>query len=696
MPKGAKSVSASAKSVSASASARVKSSKNSKHDRKINKSIKKAEHFNILYDQCKEICDLSNLSNDEWVTRLKANESELFNEFPFYPSDYEIACFAEAVYYESSRMEMPNCDENWKLICYGENKNDGYIGAAYWNTKYRHLVIAHKGTQGLSDIKKDINGIIRSNIDSQMGSATKFTGDVLSKMHVTCLSVTVTGHSLGGWLAQITALHMKENLETIHPHVVVFESPGCEKALSKLLSTNDEQVQIEDLDITNYLSTPNYINACGRQVKTATLYHVPSVERPWQGSRIVNFHDYFNHLKEVHSMKNMLNAFDKISGYPKEFYRMTNWPSITIPGEGPMPKPWQTIAILKLIKNLANTNDEKLQEFLKCANILDNLSIIEENSLPFDTQYLLHYSAGFRKAKETEEKIQVKLTAFPFKMREFLQQYLKFKTNFSKNSSDFLLQATHAGFNERGLTQITQLLDDYDIKDSLIIIKSGNKVNFLRYFLHIMRLSPDINILKSTFYEQLVDEIDAKIKGIKESSSFPILANKIGSLVIINLISGGSFFGKDMPEYQFNLMLPQMLENMKEDKKLRSALGKTENQLNNINYTKIADEIGTVRIINSFQNYDMYSNVPSVDLPVLKLILEKMPKDTMTLTNDINMSSSSTAAESLSANSFSAAAAAAPSAALRASSSNSAFFSTADSKSKANVNHEGRHISSPQ
>jgi len=116
-----------------------------------------------------------------------------------------------------------------------------------------------------------------------------------------------TGHSLGGWLAQITTftteylqekggtflkkwkrkqvdspasstvLENHDVRQSYHPHTVVFESPGCEKMLSQMKQTFDvrcegRSIHLKHLDITSYLSAPNLINTCNSHL--GTVYRI--------------------------------------------------------------------------------------------------------------------------------------------------------------------------------------------------------------------------------------------------------------------------------------------------------------------------------------------------------------------------------------------------------------------------------------
>jgi len=116
-----------------------------------------------------------------------------------------------------------------------------------------------------------------------------------------------TSHTLGGWLAQVTAftteylevkgskflkiLRREENepptsstTQDIHdvrqryqPHTVVFDSPGCKVMLSQMADRLDVchkgcSTDLQHLDITSYLSAPNRIYTCNTHL--GTLYRI--------------------------------------------------------------------------------------------------------------------------------------------------------------------------------------------------------------------------------------------------------------------------------------------------------------------------------------------------------------------------------------------------------------------------------------
>jgi hypothetical protein len=227
---------------------------------------------------------------------------------PPYPTPQVLAQFANISYADYQHKE-PEPPDDWKLLTTASNFGNGYFGTAYWHPEHQQVVIAHRGTEKnsivafLKDFCTDIKGILFNYYVEQMNSASTFADKVVSVLQEieqrkkVCFELFFTGHSLGGWLAQITAftaeylevkggkflkrLTREENeppasstmqdihdvRQSYHPHTVVFDSPGCKDMLSQMADKLDvrlkgRSIDLQHLDITSYLSAPNRINTC--------------------------------------------------------------------------------------------------------------------------------------------------------------------------------------------------------------------------------------------------------------------------------------------------------------------------------------------------------------------------------------------------------------------------------------------------
>jgi hypothetical protein len=135
-----------------------------------------------------------------------------------------------------------------------------------------------------------------------------------------------TGHSLGGWLAQITTLtteYLKregnfflrsvDDNDRYHPHTVVFDSPGCKDMLLQMRDTFDvrmdgRSIDIEHLDITSYLSAPNRINTCNTHVGTVYRIFPDLSDMDWWEKHTLLYNT------ATHSMQKIVETFDPDTG----------------------------------------------------------------------------------------------------------------------------------------------------------------------------------------------------------------------------------------------------------------------------------------------------------------------------------------------------------------------------------------------
>ena len=142
---------------------------------------------------------------------------------PAYPTPHVLAQFASMAY-DDYKHGDPKPPEGWKLLTTATNSGikNGYFGTAYWHPEHQQVVIAHRGTDitNVGAILTDVNGVVFNNCVNQMSSASTFANRVVSVLQEVeqekkvSFELFFTGHSLGGWLAQIatfTAEYLKVN-----------------------------------------------------------------------------------------------------------------------------------------------------------------------------------------------------------------------------------------------------------------------------------------------------------------------------------------------------------------------------------------------------------------------------------------------------------------------------------------------------
>jgi len=158
-------------------------------------------------------------SLEEFYANKQFTAIDQLNDTPPYPTPNLLAQFANMAY-KDSQPEESELPKGWKLLTAASNKGNGYFGTAYWHRDYQQVVIAHRGTdhvtsltnvpEFLKDICADIKGVVCNMHVDQMNSASTFANKVVAALQEieqdqkVSFDLFFTGHSLGGWLAQIT------------------------------------------------------------------------------------------------------------------------------------------------------------------------------------------------------------------------------------------------------------------------------------------------------------------------------------------------------------------------------------------------------------------------------------------------------------------------------------------------------------
>ena len=264
---------------------------------------------------------------------------------PAYPPPHVLAQFASMAYRDCKIGDL----DGWLLLTTASHFgiNNGYFGTAYWHPEHQQVVIAHRGTdiKNVGALVTDLKGILFNNYVEQMSSASTFANKVVAVLqeieqeNKVSFELFFTGHSLGGWLAQITAftteyLEVKgdkflksvtreEEQQTVqdshgirqsfHPHTVVFDSPGCKDMLSQMadkldVRLNGRSIDLQQLDITSYLSAPNRINTCNSHLGTVYRIFTDLSDMGWKEKHTLSYN------LATHSMDKIVEAFDPETG----------------------------------------------------------------------------------------------------------------------------------------------------------------------------------------------------------------------------------------------------------------------------------------------------------------------------------------------------------------------------------------------
>ncbi|QQQ00955.1 XVIPCD domain-containing protein [Lysobacter enzymogenes] len=111
------------------------------------------------------------------------------------------------------------------------SKESGYQGTIYQRNDTKEIIVAHRGsefdTQPFKDGVFADGGMVARRVNAQAADALEFTRSAIEMAQTSRDArgmepqVTVTGHSLGGCLAQITAAKLNLNGETFNPYGAV-------------------------------------------------------------------------------------------------------------------------------------------------------------------------------------------------------------------------------------------------------------------------------------------------------------------------------------------------------------------------------------------------------------------------------------------------------------------------------------------
>jgi trimeric autotransporter adhesin len=145
---------------------------------------------------------------------------------------------------------------DWEFIEAFSNESTGFNAAAFKNTKTEEIVLAYRGTEldKIPDIIADAQLVVDL-ITQQTPPAWNWTQEIISR-YPEC-NFTLTGHSLGGFLAQRMSLNILNTNPSILNKTITFNAPGFQYTSGESNVTQEEwennQNGAYDNIITNYI-----------------------------------------------------------------------------------------------------------------------------------------------------------------------------------------------------------------------------------------------------------------------------------------------------------------------------------------------------------------------------------------------------------------------------------------------------------
>jgi ankyrin repeat protein len=197
--------------------------------------------------------------------------------------------FAENVYINFKTKNSNAISQNgpWRLLYRVKGKVlkklNGFNGELFFNTDSNHLLLAIKGTNptSLGDLIVDLNNVILKRKGRVINSAFTFgekVRELILKFKCKCKPMLViTGHSLGGYLAQIMTYAMtycyldekgivrskKEPTDEFGIYTMVFDAPAVSNQIFSIDERNPLDPKRFVLPIINFVKDKNCVNRTG-------------------------------------------------------------------------------------------------------------------------------------------------------------------------------------------------------------------------------------------------------------------------------------------------------------------------------------------------------------------------------------------------------------------------------------------------
>ncbi len=244
----------------------------------------------------------------------------------------------------------------------------GCKALAFISERLRHVIIVVRGTKVSYDYQEDADSVLFNKYSGYVSQVKEFALKVINKLRLDSkyadCQISLSGHSLGGWVAQgtLAELAMAGN-DFIRATVI--DSPGAKNYLEYVLQTNvqsSSQIRAKDLVITNFVSEPNLVNSTGQHSGIVYTFYrfedgiselkkrkvlaamLKILLNPKKWLKVLNpkkwvkeakaafwqsdLGEFLNETATGHASRGIWKAFEPKTGYPYMMHKVENWPAI--------------------------------------------------------------------------------------------------------------------------------------------------------------------------------------------------------------------------------------------------------------------------------------------------------------------------------------------------------------------------------
>ncbi|KJV91922.1 lipase family protein [Rickettsia bellii] len=114
-----------------------------------------------------------------------------------------------------------------------------------------------------SPIKTHLKSILGGQIVAQQAAAYQTTQEITEYAKKHDYNLSFTGYSLGAWFAELSLYFAYQDFNYFKAKAITFDSPGSAKIMDSFkpnIISYKTHFDIRNLDITTYLSAPNFVN----------------------------------------------------------------------------------------------------------------------------------------------------------------------------------------------------------------------------------------------------------------------------------------------------------------------------------------------------------------------------------------------------------------------------------------------------
>jgi energy-coupling factor transporter ATP-binding protein EcfA2 len=359
-----------------------------------------------------------------------------------YPSDYVHGILSLHAYEKQHEKDSPKFKDSkfeekykelikdWKIVdTYPPDSSEqkGFYAALYYNEKDNQFILSYKGTDEKNDLYIDVKGILCNEITTYHEKVDKVAKSAMLKANEKNAHLSITGHSLGGWLAQQSLYYIevgaKEDDETPKKKAkaVTFDNPGSAELLKEKYKCNlpkenyNPKEKMYNLNMVTYLAAPNIINILNKHL--GDVYTVDP-NKSYDNNGMLNI--------DTHRLENILAHFEDSKIHEKRA-KVSNWPKFSNENKETLKSITEPNVFIDFIKNpfkigtiVNNTLKIGSELYEKTSRLSDKLKE-NKKEYEFDIKYL----TGYNIEKEHEKYL--------YKGKEKIYEHLKLISKFDEN-----------------------------------------------------------------------------------------------------------------------------------------------------------------------------------------------------------------------------------------------------------------------